>query len=85
MIEVNNTITETLRHANNENYYSNDEGTLESEIVSSDSTTAINNINLQKNFFSNDRNVFAKDHLLAGYRNDIGSNKLSEIVVSSQI
>lgn len=81
MLGVNNTITDVLRPEHNENYYSNDEGTVDSEIVSSDSNTAINNINLQKNFFSNDRKVFSKDHPLEGRRKDLHLKKNSEIKV----
>lgn len=63
-------------------YFSNDDGTIDSEAVSSDGTTAINNINLQKNFFSNDRNVFNKDSQLSTFhKKEMHTKKLSEIQV----
>lgn len=56
---MSDTIHNSKRKKFNENYFS--EGTIDSEIVSSDGNTAINHINLQKNFFSNDRSVFSKE------------------------
>jgi hypothetical protein len=74
---------DTLPHevipSNIEVYLSNDEGTLESEIVSSDGMTSIKNFNLKK-FFSNDKNTFSQE----GFKDNKGAlqmHNLTEIQV----
>lgn len=58
---VNESISKPGHPKERENYFSNDEGNVDSEIVSSDGYTAINDMDLHKNL-NIGNNIFIKDY-----------------------
>lgn len=62
---VNESISKSRHPKDRETYFSNEEGNIDSEIVSSDGYTAINDMDLHKNLnFGN--NIFIKDRQRQG-------------------
>lgn len=81
--DMNRSITNPHKNGNKDNYHSTEEGNIDPELISSDANTAIHDINLQKNFFSNDKNVFGNSSAKNPHkRKEQTLKKLSEVNVS---